>query len=197
MEVILKKKVKNLGDLGAIVKVKDGYARNWLIPQSIAMPHSRSNLAYFELIKKEIEGKNKEEFKNAEKAKKVLESKDILIIENSGDDGKLYGSVTSTLLASKLNEAYGENVVSRHHVIIKEPIKNIGIYSIEIELHHDIAFQVRVVIGRSNEEIEVLLKDAAKAIVKDKPKKEEFFEAQEAQEEIQEETITEEIIDAE
>jgi len=152
MKIILISNLKNLGKIGDIVNVKDGYARNYLIPQSFAIYYSKENYKTFEAQKKSIEAQNTEKKKTALENQKKIQSKEIIIIENAGDDGKLYGSVSSVRLAHIINDLLKSNNIKKSNIIIKEVIKNIGKYKIVFELHPEVSFEKEIIVARTPEE---------------------------------------------
>lgn len=162
MKIILTKDVPNLGKIGEVVSVANGYAKNFLIPSSKAIASTPANKKLFELRKAEFEKANQENLKGAEKVKSKVAGKDLIIIENASDDGRLYGSVNSSLLASKINDVLGEKLVSRTDIFLAKPIKDIGVYSVKLNLHSDVSIEVRAIVTRSESEIEVLLKGKKK-----------------------------------
>ncbi len=152
MKIILKSKIKNLGNIGDIVEVKDGYAKNMLLPNDLAVFYTDKNYEVFKLKKAEIEKENAENKSKAEALKEKIFGKDLILIENAGDDGKLYGSVSGVKLASFINALLKINDVKKSSISLKEPIKSVGKYSIIIELHPEVSFDKDVIIARSKEE---------------------------------------------
>ncbi len=153
MKVILKSKIKKLGNIGDIVEVKDGYARNMLIPNGLALFYTDKNYESFKIKKAEIEKENQENKAKAEDLKNKILTKEIILIENAGDDGKLYGSITGAKLANFINFANKiENAVKKSNITLKEAIKNVGKYEIMIELHPEVSFEKIVIVARSKEE---------------------------------------------
>ena len=153
MKVILKSKIKKLGNIGDIVEVKDGYARNMLIPNGLALFYTDKNYESFKIKKAEIEKENQENKAKAENLKNKILTKEIILIENAGDDGKLYGSITGAKLANFINSANKiENAVKKSNITLKEAIKNVGKYEIIIELHPEVSFEKIVIVARSKEE---------------------------------------------
>ncbi len=153
MKVILKSKIKKLGNIGDIVEVKDGYARNMLIPNGLALFYTDKNYESFKIKKAEIEKENQENKAKAEDLKNKVLTKEIILIENAGDDGKLYGSITGAKLANFINSANKiENAVKKSNITLKEAIKNVGKYEIMIELHPEVSFEKIVIVARSKEE---------------------------------------------
>ncbi|MFC1576362.1 50S ribosomal protein L9 [Candidatus Omnitrophota bacterium] len=142
MEVILLKDVKSLGKEGDTVKVKDGYARNYLVPKKIAMPYAPGAV-------KVLEAKRKKAARDAEKTKKTaaklaetIAGLSLTISMESGVDDMLFGSVTSELISTTLKSEGVE--IDKKNISIKEPIKKLGIYSAEVKLHPEIKQDLRI-----------------------------------------------------
>lgn len=153
MKVILKSKIKKLGNIGDIVEVKDGYARNMLIPNGLALFYTDKNYEAFKIKKAEIEKENQENKAKAEELKDKILAKEIILIENAGDDGKLYGSITGMKLANIINSLLKlDNAVKKSNVALKEAIKNIGKYEIILSLHPEVSFEKIVIVARSKDE---------------------------------------------
>ncbi len=137
MKVILKKYQENLGDVGDVVKVKDGYAKNFLIPNEIAVEATKGNVKQVELLKKSLQ---KIEAKNVEEANKVaqqLKDLEISFTVKTSDEGKLYGSITNKDIAEKI--AAERNVeVDKKKIDLEEHLKEVGTYHIEIKLYKDV-----------------------------------------------------------
>jgi large subunit ribosomal protein L9 len=158
MKIILIAAVSNLGKIGDVVAVKNGYAKNFLIPNKKAICFTPNNNKIFETRKHEFEQENLKNMSAAEKVKAKITGKDVVIIENASDDGRLYGSVSSSSIAAKINEMIGEKLVVRADIFLKKPIKEIGVYEVKLNLHSEVAFDVRLIVTRSESEIEALLK---------------------------------------
>ena len=153
MKVILKSKIKKLGNIGDIVEVKDGYAKNMLIPNGLALFYTDKNYEAFKIKKAEIEKENQENKAKAEELKDKILAKELILIENAGDDGKLYGSITGMKLANVINSLLKlDNAVKKSNVSLKEAIKNIGKYEIVLSLHPEVSFDKIVIVARSKEE---------------------------------------------
>lgn len=152
MKIILKSKIKNLGNIGDVVEVKDGHAKNMLIPNNLALFYTEKNYEVFKNKKAEIEKENQENKIIAEELKNKIASKEIVLIENAGDDGKLYGSISGTKLANFINSLLKIDTVKKANITIREPIKNVGKFNIIIELHPEVSFDKEIIIARSKEE---------------------------------------------
>jgi large subunit ribosomal protein L9 len=151
MEVILLERVSKLGALGQTVKVKDGYARNFLLPRGKALRANASNKAKFELQRADLEVKNAETRKGSEADGAKLEGKSIVIIRQAGESGQLYGSVSPRDIADAASEKSGV-AVHRNHVELQVPIKTIGVYTVEIALHPEVSVNVTVNVARTADE---------------------------------------------
>lgn len=158
MKIILIATVSNLGKIGDVIEVKNGYAKNFLIPNKKAICFTTNNYKIFETRKQEFEQENLKNLSVAEKVKVQISGKDVVVIENASDDGRLYGSVNSAVIAAKINEVIGEKLVSRADIFLKKPIKEIGLYEVKLNLHSEVALDVRLIVTRSESEIEALLK---------------------------------------
>ena len=179
MKVILTARVSNLGQIGEVVEVKNGYAKNFLVPSKRAICFTPNNQKVFESRKVEFEQANDDNFAAAKKIKDKLAGKDIIVIESASDDGRLYGSVSSTVIAAKINDIVGGKAVSRADIFLRKPIKEIGVYPVKLDLHSDVDLEVRVIVTRSESEVEALLKAAkndAEPAVEKKAKKEDAIE---------------------
>ena len=165
MKVILIDALPKLGKIGDIVVVKNGYAKNFLIPNKKAICFSEENYKAFEGKKHEFEQESVKRLEGASKIKALTEGKNVIIIENASDDGRLYGSVNSSLIANKINELIGEKLVAKSAIFLNKPIKETGIYEAKLAIHSDLAITVKLVVSRSESEAQALLnpKKPAKA----------------------------------
>jgi large subunit ribosomal protein L9 len=147
MKVILRQNVENLGDIGEIVNVKAGYARNFLIPRSLAYVATSSAIRALETEKKQYAVKMEKAKVHAEAVAGQLAELQITIPMQVGEEGRLFGSVTSPMIAQEL-ELRGFNV-DRRNIIIEEPIKTLGIFDVKVKLHPEIMAALKVwVIGQ-------------------------------------------------
>ena len=145
MQVILLEKVGNLGSLGDVVKVKDGYGRNFLIPHGKAKRATETNMAEFETKRAELEKQQAVLLTVAQKRVKDLEGYKLEILQKSGVDGKLFGSVSNIDIAEALNKA-GLKVVKAEIRMPDGPLKTIGEHPITIALHHDVTTEIVVTV---------------------------------------------------
>jgi large subunit ribosomal protein L9 len=142
MKIILRQDHENLGEAGKIINVKPGFARNFLIPQGIAMSASPQNKKRFENEKKQMNWRKEQEKRKAEELAKKLESVSCTITVQVGEEDKLFGSVTSQNIAESL--AAQEYEIDKRKIQLEEPIKSLGIYSVPIKLHTDVEAKVKV-----------------------------------------------------
>jgi large subunit ribosomal protein L9 len=167
MKVILIDALPKVGKIGDVVVVKNGYAKNFLIPNKKAICFSEENYKAFESKKHEFEQESLKRLDGASKIKALTEGKNIIIIENASDDGRLYGSVNSALIANKINEVIGEKLVEKSAIFLNKPIKEIGIYEAKLVMHSDLTIAVKLVVSRSESEAQALLNPKKPAKVKE------------------------------
>jgi large subunit ribosomal protein L9 len=153
MEVILLERVEKLGAIGDVVKVKDGFARNYLLPRKKALRANDANRKVFEANRTRIEEENADRRGDAEKASKGVEGKTIQLIRQASNTGQLYGSVSARDIAEAL-EGVGAHV-AKSHVVLDRPIKAIGLHEVKIALHPEVVVVVRVNVARSPEEADL------------------------------------------
>ncbi len=151
MEIILLEQVRKLGKVGEVVKVKNGYARNYLIPNKKALRATKDNITYFETQKKEIEQKNAEKLKAAEKTRDAINEKIAPVIMQAGEDGRLYGSVSASEIADSLNTVSKESITHKQ-VEMNRPIKFIGIHEVDIDIFGEVTAKIYVNVSRSASE---------------------------------------------
>lgn len=153
MEVILLERVAKLGQMGQVVRVKDGYARNYLLPQGKALRANETNLKRFETEKAQLEARNLESKKEAEALAETLNGRTFVIIRSASDGGALYGSVTTRDVADVATD--GGYSIDRKQVVLIQPIKDLGVHSVTIVLHPEVEAVIRVNVARSPEEAEL------------------------------------------
>ena len=144
MQIILMEKVVNLGGLGDVVKVKDGYARNFLIPQGKAKRATQANLKEFEGRRAELEKKANEQLTSAQEKSAKLEGQKIDIAQKAGVDGRLFGSVTNSDIAEALTKATGVQVKKAEVRMPTGPLKHLGEFPIVVALHSDVLSNITV-----------------------------------------------------
>jgi len=153
MDVILLERVEKLGQMGQVVKVRPGFARNFLLPQKKALRATKENLAYFDKQKAQLEAQNLERRKEAEVVAKTLDGMSVVITRQSGETGILYGSVSSRDIADAVTAA-GVSI-ERRQVAIEQPIKTLGLFPVRIVLHPEVSVNVTVNVARSADEAEL------------------------------------------
>jgi large subunit ribosomal protein L9 len=160
MQVILLQRVPKLGQMGEVVNVKDGYARNFLLPQGKALRANTNNIKSFEERKAQLEAQNLETRKEAEVVSATLDGQSFVIIRSASDAGALYGSVT-TRDAAEAATAGGFSV-GRGQVVLDRPIKELGLHTVSVVLHPEVIAKITLNVARSTEEAE--LQAAGKSI---------------------------------
>jgi large subunit ribosomal protein L9 len=152
MEVILLERVGKLGQMGDVVRVKDGFARNFLLPRGKALRASADNKARFEGMKAELETRNLESKGEAGKLASKIDGKSFVVLRQASESGQLFGSVTSRDIARLIAEEGTE--IAKGQIAINAPIKSIGQYKVPLALHPEIEVSVTVVVARSSDEAE-------------------------------------------
>jgi large subunit ribosomal protein L9 len=153
MDVILLERVEKLGAIGDVVSVKNGYARNFLLPNGKALRANDANRKVFESNRERIESQNAERRTVAERDSKGVEGATVLLIRQASNVGALYGSVSARDLAEAL-EAQGHKI-AKNQIVLNKPIKAIGIQDVKIALHPEVSVTIRVNVARSPEEAEL------------------------------------------
>jgi large subunit ribosomal protein L9 len=153
MEVILLERVEKLGQIGDVVTVKNGFARNFLLPRGKALRSNAANLKVFEANKAKIVAENDAKRGEAERAAKTVEGTAVTLIRQASNTGQLYGSVAVRDIVEAL-EAEGKKV-TRQQVVLDKPIKAIGVYEVKVALHAEVSVTVKVNVARSPEEAEL------------------------------------------
>jgi large subunit ribosomal protein L9 len=146
MKIILRKDHEKLGQAGSIVDVKDGFARNFLIPRGIAFPADEGHMRALEEEKKQAARRANKELKSSEKLAGELEKVSLTLKMKVGEDEKLFGSVTSQMIADGLKEKGFD--IDKRVIDFEEPIKALGIYTVSVKLHHSVAGKVKVWVVR-------------------------------------------------
>jgi large subunit ribosomal protein L9 len=150
MEVILLERVEKLGAMGQVVKVKDGYARNYLLPQGKALRATEANKQKFERERGDLEARNAQRRSGAEGEAGKLNGKSFVVLRQAGESGQLYGSVTTRDIATAASTTKVE--VLRTHVMLEQPIKTIGLYKVRIALHPEVVTEIQVNVARTQDE---------------------------------------------
>ena len=175
MQVILLERIGRLGQMGDVVKVKDGYARNFLLPLGKALRATDGNRADFEKRRVQLEARNLELKGEAEKVAGTLTGKSFVAIRSAGDTGQLYGSVSTRDMAEVISE--GGFSVDKRQVIIEKPIKTLGLHQIKVQLHPEVLVKVSMNVARSQEEADRQARGEDLAVVKDEAPELETFNA--------------------
>lgn len=152
VELILLQRVEKLGQMGEVVRVKPGYARNYLLPQKKAIRANKDNLARFEQQRAQLEALNLKRREEAERIAERMSGLAVVIIRQAGKSGSLYGSVTSRDIADACAE--GGLTIDRAQVVLDQPIKTLGLRTVRVALHPEVSIPVTVNVARSREEAE-------------------------------------------
>ena len=150
MQVILLQRIGRLGQMGDVVNVKDGYARNFLFPQKKALRASKDNLAKFEGQRAQLEAQNLEHKKEAEAVAEKINGKTFVTIRQAGDTGQLYGSVSTRDISEVVTA--GGFTIDRNQVIMDKPIKTLGLHDVKLQLHPEVEVTVSLNVARSEDE---------------------------------------------
>jgi large subunit ribosomal protein L9 len=153
MEVILLERVEKLGAIGDVVRVKDGFARNYLLPRKKALRANENNRKLFEANRARIEEDNADRRSDAEKASKGVDGKKVQLIRQASNTGQLYGSVSARDIVEALGGVGA--TVTKSQVVLDRPIKAIGVHDVKIALHPEVAVTVKVNVARSPEEADL------------------------------------------
>jgi large subunit ribosomal protein L9 len=182
MEVILLERVASLGQMGDVVRVKDGFARNFLLPQGKALRATKDNRTKFDAMKSQLEVRNLELKGDAEKVSTKLDGQSFVVIRQASETGQLYGSVSPRDLVAIL--ANGGFTVSRGQIVLNTPIKTIGLHKVPVALHPEIEVSITINVARSADEAERIARgedvmarrEEAPVILTGEAAAEEFFE---------------------
>lgn len=170
MDVILLERIENLGQMGEVVKVKPGFARNFLLPKKKALRATKENREVFEKRRTQLEADNLKRKDEAEKVGSKLNGLKITIVRQAAESGSLYGSVTLRDIAEEITNA--GFTVQKSQVMLGQPIKEVGVHDVRIALHPEVRVSITVNVGRSTEEAGAQA-DAAQAASEEKPAAEE------------------------
>jgi large subunit ribosomal protein L9 len=180
MEIILLERVEKLGQMGQIVKVKPGYARNYLLPQKKAMRATKANMAFFESQRAQLEATNLKRRQEAEQVSGKIEGLSVVVIRQAGETGMLYGSVNARDIADAVTAA--GFTIGRQQVAIDEPIKTLGLHKVRAVLHPEVSAGITVNVARSPEEAEIQAQRGAMVTAADRLAEEEAQDAAQADE---------------
>ena len=156
IELILLERVEKLGQMGQVVKVKPGYARNYLLPQKKALRATKENLSFFESQRAQLEANNLERKAEAIEIGGKLEGLTVVIVRQAGESGQLYGSVSARDIADAVTEA--GFTIEKRQVTLDRPIKNLGLHPVKIVLHPEVSVTVTANVAQSAEEAEMQAK---------------------------------------
>lgn len=152
MDVILLERVPKLGQMGEVVKVRNGYARNFLLPQGKALRASKANREHFEAQRAQLEARNLERRKEAEGVAEKLNGQTFAIIRQAGETGVLYGSVATRDIAEIVTE--NGFTVGRNQIELNQAIKNLGLHPVKVQLHPEVEITITMNVARSTDEAE-------------------------------------------
>jgi len=152
MEVILLERIEKLGQMGDVVSVKPGFARNFLLPQGKALRATNTNKKQFELQRVQLEAENLSRKSEAEAVAAKMTDMKVILIRQAGDAGQLYGSVTARDIADAVNEA--GVTIKRSQVVLDAPIKTLGLHTLRIDLHGEVSVKISANVARSLDEAE-------------------------------------------
>jgi large subunit ribosomal protein L9 len=178
MEVILLERVAKLGQMGDVVRVKDGFARNYLLRKGKALRATKENRSRFEHMKVELEARNLEQKTEAEKVAHKLDGKSFTVLRQAAEGGQLYGSVSPRDLAALVTEA--GVALSRAQVALNAPIKTIGLHRVPISLHPEVEVMINVTVARNADEAQRLARGEDITVVREEGEDAAAAEAAEA-----------------
>jgi large subunit ribosomal protein L9 len=161
MDVILLERIEKLGQMGDVVRVKPGYARNYLLPQKKALRATKNNLESFETRRVQLEGENLERRDEAAAIAAKMENVVVVLIRQAGESGQLYGSVTARDIAAAVTEKGFS--IDRTQVLREQPIKELGLHTARVALHPEVSVTVTAIVAQSEEEAETQLNRAEAA----------------------------------
>jgi large subunit ribosomal protein L9 len=165
MQVILLERIGRLGQMGDVVTVKDGYARNFLLPQKKALRATEENLKRFESNRGQLEARNLELKKEAEAVAAKLDGQSFVAIRQAGDTGQLYGSVTTRDIVEIVTA--GGFSIDRRQVVLDKPIKTLGLHAIRVALHPEVIVGVKLNVARTADEAERQARGEDVTVIKD------------------------------
>ncbi len=176
MEVILMERIEKLGQMGDIVSVKPGFARNYLLPQKKALRATKANLSHFETERTQLEAENLKRREEAEQVSKSLEGMVVNLIRQAGESGQLYGSVNSRDVAEAVTAA--GVTVGRHQIDLGTVIKALGLHKVRVQLHPEVAVAITTNVARSEEEAKVQIESGRVVSTEELRQAEEAAEAE-------------------
>ncbi|HEY1301702.1 MAG TPA: 50S ribosomal protein L9 [Stellaceae bacterium] len=153
VELILLERVEKLGQMGQLVKVRPGFARNYLLPQKKALRATKENIAYFESQRAQLEANNLQRRGEAAQIGEKLEGLSVVIVRQAGESGQLYGSVSARDIADAVTEA--GFTIEKRQVVLDRPIKNLGLHSVRVALHPEVSVSITANVAQSAEEADM------------------------------------------
>lgn len=150
MEIILLERIEKLGQMGDVVTVKGGFARNYLLPQKKALRATKENLAIFETQRQQLEAENLQRKDEAQQVADKLDGLKIVVIRSAGESGQLYGSVNARDIAATVTEA--GFTIQRNQVVLERPVKALGLFDVRVRLHPEVSATVTANVARSEDE---------------------------------------------
>ena len=177
MEVILLERVGRLGHMGDVVRVKDGFARNFLLPKGKALRATKENRAKYEGMKAELETRNTEMRGEAQKVGGGLDGKSFVVLRQASETGQLYGSVSGRDIAAILNDGGFKNV-TRGQIALNAPIKSIGLHKVPVALHPEVEINITINVARSADEAERIARGEDVIARRDEPEEAEAVQAE-------------------
>ena len=161
MQIILTTSVRKLGKLGETVNVKDGFGRNFLLPNKLAIRATQKNIEQFKTKQKDLESKNIELKEKAEIIAKTIGSKNLIFISQTAADGRLFGSVSSKLIAAHINEQ-ADISLNYSNILLDEPIKFTGAYKVNVAYHSEVIVAANIIVARSDSEAQDIINESKK-----------------------------------
>src|SRR5262249_45518384 len=165
MEVILLERVGKLGQMGDVVRVKDGFARNFLLPKGKALRATKENRSRFETMKVDLEARNLEQKSEAEKIAKKLDGQNFSVVRQAAESGQLYGSVSPRDLVALVTEK--GFAINRSQIALNTPIKSIVLHKVPVSLHPEVDVTINVAVARSADEAERVLRGEDVTVARD------------------------------
>jgi large subunit ribosomal protein L9 len=156
VDVVLLERVENLGQMGQVVKVRPGYARNYLLPQKKALRATKDNLAYFEKQRAQLEVQNLKRKGEAEEVAKKIEGLTVVLVRQAGESGQLYGSVSSRDIADAVTAA--GFTVGKSQIVLDKTLKTLGMHKLRVVLHPEVSVTVTANVAQSEDEAEMQAK---------------------------------------
>jgi large subunit ribosomal protein L9 len=153
VDLILLERVENLGQMGQLVKVKPGFARNYLLPQKKALRATKENLAYFESQRAQLEANNLHRKSEATEIAGKVEGLSVVVVRQAGESGQLYGSVSARDIADAVTDA--GFTIEKGQVVLERPIKSLGLHSVRIALHPEVSVAIKANVARSADEADM------------------------------------------